>query len=193
MEEKDILNSTLTTKFDELIEDYVVCEKNKANTMFKRVRTNQSEFIPNFLPPNMPPRPPYPGFNYSVFLSRRIYWQMVTLIDLYEQLRGEEKNNISTFNNLISQLELLRVTMYNIFRRLSGQNFIFGSAENISLSGDYCADLVTTNDYLTNLNRNLFYLQRLIDIPDINRQLIIMLATISSQQNTLNSLINDNC
>lgn len=193
MEEKDILSSLLTTEFNELIEDYVVVEKKKSN-IFK-VKTNktlQQPPVPNRLPPNMPP-PPYPEFNYAVFLSRRIYWQMATTINLYEQLRDNNASTRTTFNNLISQMEILRVTMYNIYRRLSGSNFIFGAPEKINLNNDFCVDLTTTYDYVQDLNTNLFYLQRLVDIPDINRQLIIMLTTVTGQLNTLDSLIRNNC
>ncbi|MBE5746225.1 MAG: hypothetical protein E7359_02940 [Clostridiales bacterium] len=194
MEEKDILNSQYEVEYDNLIEDYVVKEKrNTGNSLFKlKTKKMQQPPRPNNLPPNMPP-PPYPEFNYAVFLSRRIYWQMVTTINLYEQLRNNNQSTRTTFNNMISQLELLRITMYNIYRRLSGSNFIFGSAENINLTGDFCIDLSTTYDYVQDLNTNLFYLQRLVDIPNINRQLIIMLTTITGQLNTIDSLITNNC
>ena len=194
MEEKDILNPNLTMEFDNLIEEYVVKEKNSySNNFLKTIKAKSlNNQPPNLIPPNMPPRPPYPEFNYAVFLSRRVYWQLATLIDLYENLRSYNLNP-TTFNNLISQTELLRVTMYNIYRRLSGNNLIFGAKDNIPLTGDFCSDLQTTYNYLTELNTNLFYLQRLVDINDINRQLIISLTVITNQLNTLNSFIKEYC
>jgi len=196
MKEKDILNKDLEVVFNELIEDYVVCERKtyRNNNMFKSVRAKQElpPPFPNNLPPNMPP-PPFPEFNYAVFLARRIYFQMVTVLEYYEALRDQNLSTHSTFNNLISQMELLRVTQYNIYRRLSGNNLIFGAPDSINITGNFCTDLNTTYDYLNNLNTNLFYLQRLVDIPDINRQLIIMLTTVTNHLNTINSIINDNC
>lgn len=195
MEEKDILSSLLTMEFNNLIEEYVVVEKKNKNNMIFNIKSKaimQPPPRPNRLPPNMPP-PPYPEFNYAVFLSRKIYWQMTTTINLYEKLRDMNTSTRETFNNLISQMEILRVTMYNIYRRLSGSNFIFGSADNIRLTNNFCTDLTTTFNYVQDLNTNLFYLQRLVDIPDINRQLIIMLTTITSQLNTIDSLITNNC
>lgn len=194
MDEKDILSKDLEMKFDNLIEDYVVVERRITNNIFRNIRTKQNlpPPFPNNLPPNMPP-PPYPEFNYSVFLARRIYFQMVSSIEYYESLREQNPELSSTFNSLISQMDLLRITMYNIYRRLSGNNLIFGAPDRINITGTFCTDLVTTYDYVSSLSTNLFYLQRLVDIPDINRQLIIMLTTITGQLNTLNSLINENC
>lgn len=195
MEEKDILSKDLEVVFNNLIEDYVVCErKTSRNSMFKNIRVKQElpPPFPNNLPPNMPP-PPFPEFNYAVFLARRIYFQMVTTIEYYEALREQNSDTQSTFNNLISQMELLRVTQYNIYRRLSGNNLIFGAPDKTNITGDFCIDLNTTYNYLNDLNTNLFYLQRLVDIPDINRQLIIMLTTITNHLNIINTIINDNC
>lgn len=195
MQEKDILSKDLEVIFDNLIEDYVVCERktNRNNIFSLRVKRElPPPPRPNNLPPNMPP-PPYPEFNYAVFLSRRIYFQMATSISLYEQLRDLNPSLSGTFNNLISQMELLRITMLNIYRRLSGNRLIFGAPDSITLTGDLCTDLNTTYSYVNDLNTNLFYLQRLVDIPDINRQLIIMLTTITGQLNTINSLIQENC
>ena len=197
MEEKDILNKDLEVVFNNLIEDYTVCERKiSRNGLFSGVNVKRQPPPPpppNNLPPNMPPRPPYPEFNYAVFLSRRIYFQMVTVIEYYEALRDQNSSTQSTFNNLISQMELLRVTQYNIYRRLSGNNLIFGAPDSTNISGNFCTDLNTTYEYLNSLNTNLFYLQRLVDIPDINRQLIIMLTTVTTHLNTINGIINDNC
>ena len=197
--EIDILNNKLTILFDKLIEENVVVEKSAIkgfrNVLNYNVTANQP---PSFPPmrPNFPPMPPPPNmppqFNYAVFLARNIYWQIVTLMDLYEQLILQNPANAPMFNSMKSQLELLRITMLNIYRRLSGNNFIFGRSEKIELSSNYCTALQETYDYLSNLNGNVFYLQRLVNINDIDRQLIIMLATLNTQLNNINNLIK-NC
>lgn len=167
---------------------------NKIVTVFQE-RQNQQPFIP---PPNPPqnqrpplPPPPLPMPNPAVRLSRDIYFDLDLLAKAYRDLRTISNADEQTLQNLESQAIIMRSTMGNIYSNLSGNPVPPLRSDRLTLDENYCAALKQVADFTLDLNNNLLSLMRQVSVPSIDRQLLIINATLSSHERTTRNLYNE--
>ena len=143
-----------------------------------------------------PPRPlppPPPAGNRTTRLVRELYYKLGNLELLYSQLSAsapsqEESTQLSSYAN---ETLILQNAMAEIYRTLTGRAINIPNRDFPLpvLTGEYCPDLTTTYNYLSNISTEILRLIRIVDINSINRQLIIISTTITNQLNGLNNII----
>ena len=94
--------------------------------------------------------------------------------------------------SMLNELRLLLIPAQNIYTALSG-NVIPPFDGNIydPLPNNYCLALRVTFNRISNLYDDVLTLQRLVNIPNIDRQLIIMASVLQRQLSTFNRLLID--
>lgn len=141
--------------------------------------------------PLFPPRRP-PGAR-AQRLAGDIYRQIRALESAYEQLaRIAPRGQVEQLMRMQREMRLLAIPALNIFIALSGNltpNLPRGSAER--LPNNYCAALRLTFNRANDLYDDVLALQRLVNIPSIDRQLIIIAAVIQRQLTTMNRMLID--
>lgn len=166
---------------------------NKIVNVFQE-RQNQQPFIPPPNPPQnqrppMPPPPPMP--NPAVRLSRDIYLGLDLLAKAYRDLRSISNADEQTLQNLESQAIIMRSTMGNIYSNLSGNPVPPLRGDRLTLDENYCAALKQVADFTLDLNNDVLSLMRQVSVPSIDRQLLIINATLSSHERTTRNLYNE--
>ena len=154
----------------------------------------QSPPPPRPLPPRPtpPPRPvPPPPANHAVRLSRDIYNDLDALVNAYSDLIELDDRDSQRLENLRSQTLIMRATMGNIYRTLSGNPLPPFENRKLKLTDNYCASLKNVADFIDEIIDKMINLMRLVAIPAIDRQLLILNAALSSQQRALTNLYND--
>lgn len=143
--------------------------------------------FPAMRPPFPPPRPPAPPMpNPAVRLSREIYQKFDTLLQAYRDLQKIQSSQ--QVANLESQTLIMRSTAAGIYRTLSGEGRTPSPGLKLTLSENYCEALGQTQQLVNELSGDILRLMRLVSIPSIDRQLLILNATLLSQAQTLERL-----
>lgn len=143
--------------------------------------------FPPMRPPFSPPRPPVPPMpNPAVRLSREIYQKFDTLLQAYRDLQKIQSSQ--QLANLESQTLIMRSTAAGIYRTLSGEGRTPPPGQKLTLSENYCGALGQTQQLVNELSGDILRLMRLVSIPSIDRQLLILNATLLSQAQTLERL-----
>lgn len=142
-------------------------------------------------PPRPNPPPPLPSGSQAIRLSRDIYNDLDALVNAYRQLQDFAEADTQTFENLESQTLIMRATMGNIYRTLSGSPLPPLSGRRIELAENYCASLGIVADFIGDIIDKMIDLMVLINVSSIDRQLLILNATLSSQERTVTNLYND--
>lgn len=142
-------------------------------------------------PPPRPTPPPPPPANQAVGLSRSIYNDLDALVNAYRDLQNFEEADIQTFQNLENQTLILRATMGNIYRTLSGNALPPLVGRRLVLSENYCASLKIVADFIADITDKTVVLMGLVNVSSIDRQLFILNATLSSQERTITRLYNE--
>lgn len=140
--------------------------------------------------PSFPLPPPGPR---AVRLAADIYRQVRALENTYEQLaRIAPRNQVDQIQRMQRETRLLAIPALNIYIALSG-NVALGLSRPPSsdLPNNYCAALRITFNRASNLNDDIVALQRLVNIPSIDRQLIIMGSVLQRQLTTMNRMLID--
>lgn len=159
-------------------------------------------------PPMPPPRPPFPPFipvpipfppirpfnnNRAIRLSASIYGQIKSLQDTYQRLiEMSGRNGAEDLQKMLNELQILEISARNIYRVLSGSVIPpFTGTVYDPLPRNYCTALRVTYNRVNNLYDDVLLLQRLVNIPNIDRQLIIMASVLQRQLSTFNRLLID--
>ena len=161
-----------------------------SQSFFKKPSSSRPPFgFPN-RPPNNPSHPPYKP-NYAVKLSREIYNDFDVLIKAYKDLLKISNEDELKINNLENQMLILKATMGNIYRTLSGNTLPPLSGQKIDLKDNYCASLYIIAEYLEFTNEKVIKLMQAVSIQSIDRQLFIINATLNTQEKTVRNLYNE--
>lgn len=217
---EDSLAKNLKVVFDEISQEYVVTDALSESPLNSLAKKNAKPFSfltklfsqqqnqpqeeqpdpvqrppqPNRPPPRPtpPPRPvPPPPANQAVRLSRDIYNDLDALVNAYSDLIELDDHGSQRLENLRSQTLIMRATMGNIYRTLSGNPLPPFENRKLKLTDNYCASLKIVADFIDEIIDKMINLMRLVAIPAIDRQLLILNATLSSQQRALTNLYND--
>lgn len=212
---KDTLSQSLRVGYDEISQQYVVTTDDSSTYMgrderlaprpiinkrsgFFNGKINNQNFQPRFgfdypSRPPMSPRPPRPPVdsNPAVRVSRQIYNDLDMLVKAYRFLRQLDNRNARTLENLESQARIMRSTMGNIFRTLSGRPLPPLRGRQLELDENYCASLKKVADFTNEISQRVLVLMRLVNISNIDRQLLIINVTLNSQNQILTNLYND--
>jgi hypothetical protein len=140
--------------------------------------------------PPRPPRPqPIPPQNTPVILARDIYNKLRILKTIYQSLEISDPENAEAYNALVNETLILETTMLSIYQLLGGNNFVPNQNQTVPiLTGNICADLVITQNYIQDILDNVLALQRIVNISNVDRQLAIISATLLSQKSRINTL-----
>lgn len=142
-------------------------------------------------PPIFPPFPP--ASNRAILLLTQLYYDLGNLQFLYLQLASytPDVNSASQLNTYANEVLILRQTVLEIYRTLTGRTLLPTSSRYLApaLTGDYCTDLGIVYNFASSISSVILQLLRIIDINTINRQLTIILATINNQLIGLNNLM----
>ena len=142
--------------------------------------------FPPWRPPSPPAPPPRP--NPAVRLSREIYQNLDVLIRVYRDLQRYDGADVEEIRALENQTLIMRATMGNIYRTLSGNTLLPPSIDSLNLDENYCVALSQTRDLVDEISNDMLNLMRLVSISSVDRQLLILNATLSSNERTLERL-----
>jgi hypothetical protein len=151
---------------------------------------------PGSIPPHIVPLPPVvrpPSNIKAIRLSADIYRKIRSLEETYGRLiRLASRQQAEELQKLLTEMRLLAVPALNIYISLSG-NKIPPYEKDIydSLPNNYCLALRVTFNRISNLYDDVLTLQKLVNIAQIDRQLIIMASVLQRQLSTLNRLLID--
>lgn len=147
---------------------------------------------PPINPPHSPSRPQLP--NSPVVISRNLYNRLLVLGSLYETMASFYPQNRELFDSLYNETLVLQSTMLMIYQSLSGNNFRPEQNRNTpTLTSNLCQDLIIVQNYLQETIDLTLSLQRAVNVQSIDRQLIIIYATLISQKSKLSSLQASSC
>lgn len=165
-------------------------DRNSVQTKAQQERRNNF-FRPNFQfikpkpnPPSLKPTQPNP----AVRLAREIYLNFNNLLNAYKSLRLMADKNKDDFKNLENQTLIMRSTIFNIYRALSGISKTLFDDEKFELRDQECVAIEQTQKLVDKLTDDTIKLMRLIEVQKIDRQLLILNATLLSQQKSLEKL-----
>lgn len=127
----------------------------------------------------------------AAFLARRSYLKLLELIENYNAViaNSTEDATINEFKNAKSQVQILAVVMRNIYKSIGGSKTNFGVQGMQAPSRQFCASVRKANSTLNEAISLIIRLKRVVNINSINRQLIIMLATLNNQRALVNSYL----
>lgn len=214
---ENTLSNNFRYEFDELSEEYVIVSAGSYNaqslqpvpqqgrqlSMFGRFfKQDERGFRPpqpnppprpNPPRPNPPPRPlpPPPGESQAVRLSREIYNDLDALVGAYRELARIDNRDEARLQNLENQALIMRATMGNIYRTLSGSALPPLRGDRLELDENYCASLAIVADFISDIQDKMLRLMALVSVSSIDRQLLILNATLSTQERTVTNLYND--
>lgn len=116
--------------------------------------------------------------------------QLKQLVEDYGVLiGGANAQHREVLENMRVQMRVLELTALNIYFELSGTNLPPpGSPDYPRLPRRYCPALREVLIRLTDINDDILTLRRLLDIAHINRQLMIMSATVQNHMARINRL-----
>ncbi|MFA6860532.1 MAG: hypothetical protein WCR30_04010 [Clostridia bacterium] len=152
-------------------------------------------FPPSPFPPPpqpFPPLPPYPppqGQN-AINLSRRLSEDLRTLEDYYIQLlaKAQTPRERQTIQDLQEQTRILAFTAGQIYTELSGNRPPILFPKN-TIPRNFRPAVEYIYTFIVDIMNLITRLQRQVNVSSIDRQLVIMNTTLSTQLATLNTLI----
>lgn len=133
--------------------------------------------------PPVPPRPPQA--QQPVQLSRDIYNKLLILNELYGDLLTYNTQYNDEIRDMIAELRIVTFAMLRIYQTLSGRNNI--PLQNIRKPrfNGFCNGVVVCINWIRDIMFDIRRLQRLVEITNIDRQLIIINFTLQSQLSQL--------
>lgn len=145
------------------------------------------------IPIPIPIRPGRPADERIVLLAEEIYKQIKSLEETYMTLmRLAGRNQAEIIERMANELAVLAQSALNIYRSLSGSTSDpFRGNIYDPLPRNYCLALRVTLGRVSNLYDDVLALQRLVNIADIDRQLILMASVLQRQLTTFNTLLID--
>lgn len=209
---ENTLSNNFKYEFDELSQEYVIVSATKTNAQSSQPSMQQGRQLSMFgrffkqdergarppFPnppqrPNPPPRPlpPPPGESQAVRLSRQVYNDLDALVGAYRELVRIDNRDEDRLRNLENQALIMRATMGNIYRTLSGSALPPLRGERLELEDNYCASLAIVADFISDIQDKMLRLMALVSVSSIDRQLLILNATLSTQERTVTNLYND--
>ncbi|MDD4686311.1 MAG: hypothetical protein PHI76_03425 [Clostridia bacterium] len=151
-------------------------------------------------PPRQQPFPPFqprpivpPASNRAFLLLTELYYELGNLQSLYMQIAtyAPDVNASSQLNAYANEVFILNQAVFEIYRTLTGR--ILPPTSNRYptpiLTGDYCTDLGIAYNLASSISTIILQLIRIIDVNNINRQLVIISATINNQMSGINNLM----
>ncbi len=172
------------------------------------VEPNETDLIPPMAPPSpsptspsnrpVPPpahRPPQkPSMPTPVIIAKNFYNRLIVLGLLYGEMARQYPEHQQLFDDLYNENLILQSTTLLIYQSLSGNNYRPEQYETSpTLTGYLCQDLIIVQNYLQETIEVCLSLQRAVNVPNIDRQLIIINTTLLSQKGKLSSLQTNNC
>lgn len=145
-----------------------------------------------FQQPPMPPQnPPFPNQQQPVELSRNIYNKLNILNMLYQDLQNFNTSYNEQFRDMISELRIITFAMLRIYQDLSGRQNVPIQNQRKPNFGSFYQGVVVTSNYLRSIMFDVRNLQRMVDVQNIDRQLIIINFTLQAQQSQLQQMRQD--
>ena len=139
--------------------------------------------------PSQKPQMPTP-----VIIAKNFYNRLVVLGLLYGEMARQYPDHKQVFDDLYGENLILQSTALLIYQSLSGNNYRPEQNKTTpTLAGNLCKDLIIVQSYLQETIELCLSLQRAVNVPNIDRQLIIINTTLLSQKGKLSSLQSNNC
>ena len=161
---------------------------------------NLTNYLPN-LPQTMPQMPfdfvpPLPQRRFRIpvlnnrILARRIYLEMVRATKDYGDLEAiAPQDDTRTINNLKNQMQILSLSMLNIYSNLNNRNSIpFFLSNNPPLPNDYARALREMYNRVYHIYELTLRLYNNVFDQQTAQTLLIIILNLKSQLNTLNNL-----
>lgn len=141
-------------------------------------------------PPQFPPQRP-PQNNLPAEISKDIYNKLLVLNALYQDLINFNTQYTSQIKEMMDELRIVTFAILRIYQNLSGRNNIPLQNQRKPQFSSFCNGVVVTMNYLRGIMFDIRRLQRLVEINNIDRQLIIINFTLQSQQSQLQQMRED--
>lgn len=208
--ENEKLSNAFIQKYEPLTDSFVVvenhinrqeqtqAEEKKHSSFFSFFRPRQRENVdamhdngqPTQPTPAQPPQPTQtPESNSAVVLSRDAYNKSRILKSLYQNLALSIPQCEKEFNELAQEMAVIESTLLSIYQSLSGNNYAPEQNQPaVNLTGNIETDIGSAKTLLQDLTNDVLALQRVVNVPSIDRQLAIISTTLVSQANRLNSM-----
>lgn len=169
------------------------CEEvNSEQNTYEEAQPFRSQLPRPPFPPGFPQPPRPPGFpQRPAELAREIYNEMLILNLLYQDLINFNTQFSEQLRDMASELRIITLVMLRIFQDLSGRRDIPVQNQRRPNINSFCQGVVVTSNYLRGIMFDVRSLQRLVDVSNIDRQLIIINFTLQSQQSQLQQMRQD--
>lgn len=142
--------------------------------------------------PPQPPQPPRQPQNQNpAIIAGDIYNKLLVLNLLYRDLRNYNTKFNSDLDEMISELNIITFAMLRIYQTLSRSNRIPLQNQRKPVVRGFCEGVVVTSNYIRGIMFDVRKLQRVVEIQNIDRQLIIINLTLQSQQSQLQEMRQD--
>ena len=136
-------------------------------------------------------RRPQPRPQQPAEIARDVYNKMLVLGLLYRDLENFGNSYVDELREMIEELNVVTFAMGRIYQTLSRGNRLPIQNQRKPQIRDFCGGLVTTSNYLRGLLFDLRRLQRAVENPNIDTQLLIINITLMSHQQQLQQMRND--
>lgn len=166
---------------------------NSANNSINLLLPNLPQDLPressNFVPPNPTRRYPFP-LSRPEILSKRIYMEMIRAIKAYSELSSiAPSGDVATINSLKSQMQILSLSMLNIYQQLSRRKTVpFYLSHKIKLNSNYSVALQEMYNRVYHIYALTMRLYNITIGSNISTTLLIIIGNLSSQLRTINNL-----
>lgn len=191
--EKEHLSNFFIQKYDPMTDSFVVVEndtKEKRKFMplsFFRFNSKNKTMREETAEPTLPPNQVEQGN--PVDLSKELYNRIKILSSLYNSMATIDPANANEYKTLAGETQILQNTTLSIYQILSGNNNVpEQTLSTPTLSNSTPTALGTVQEFLQTIIDTSLKLQRVVNVDNINRQLVIVTATLLSQKNKLSAL-----
>ena len=125
-----------------------------------------------------------------VKISKMIYCDIQNIISNFESLINIKPSEREIFTNIINQNRVYLDIMEQIYFVIANVDEMTACSEIYNkLPNNFCSAVEIVYENLDSVVKKLFRLSRSIDIPQINKQLDLMISNFNNQMNIVNNFL----
>ncbi len=181
-------NLSKQSVFGWLFQPAKTLKKESGESQVVNKKNSLRQNFPFWSPRPKPPQQRPPQINSVVKLSREIYLKLNDLVKAYRMLQVMSSKDKEELRGLENQALIMRSTMFNIYRSLSGNSKPPFVDDKFQLDEQYCVAIEQTRKLVEELTKDILRLMQSIEVQKIDRQLLIINATLLTQERNLEKL-----